>query len=155
MAFGSFWGGLKLIQLDNTGKRANSSLLSLAARPNNGGAIEAPYIVRRCGYYYLFASFDNCCKGVDSTYKIMVGRATSVKGPYKDKQGVDMMKGGGTLILQGGTRWRGPGHNAVVFSDAKAYNVYHSYDANNDGASFLRVSELYWDDDGWPVSGGP
>lgn len=155
MAFGSFWGGLKLIQLDNSGKRANTDVLAIAARPSNGGAIEAPYIVRRCGYYYLFASFDNCCKGVDSTYKIMVGRATSVTGPYKDKQGVDMMKGGGTLILQGGTRWRGPGHNAVLFSEAKAYNVYHSYDANNDGASFLRISELFWDEDGWPVSGGP
>ncbi len=155
LAFGSFWGGLKLIQLDETGARASDELHSIAARPNDGGALEAPFIVRRCGYYYLFTSFDACCKGVDSTYKIMVGRSKSVTGPYADKQGVAMMKGGGTLLVQGWTRWRGPGHNAVIFVENAAYNIYHSYDADKNGNATLRVAELFWDADGWPVSGGP
>ena len=155
LAFGSFWGGLKLIPLDANGARVGTSLQAIAARPNNGGALEAPYIVRRCGYYYLFSSFDRCCDGVNSTYNIRVGRSTSVSGPYSDKNGTALMQGGGTPVLSGGTRWKGPGHNAVIFSGNAAYNVYHSYDANNGGDPFLRISEIAWDSDGWPISGGP
>lgn len=155
MSFGSFWSGLKLIRLNGSGARADNTVHSIAARPSAGGAIEAPVIVRRCGYYYLFASFDACCRGTDSTYNLRVGRSTSVIGPYVDRQGVPMMQGGGTLVLQGNSRWRGPGHNAVLFSSNSAYNVYHSYDANNNGAPTLRVSNLVWDSEGWPISGGP
>lgn len=111
--------------------------------------------MRRCGYYYLFTSFDTCCKGVDSTYKIMVGRSENVAGPYVDRDGKAMLQGGALLVLQGTGRWHGPGHNAVIFTGDGAYNVYHSYDGNQNGASMLRVSELVWDQDGWPVSGGP
>lgn len=57
--------------------------------------------------------------------------------------------------IQGGDRYKGPGHNAVIFSKNAAYNVYHSYDANSNGASVLRIAELAFDDEGWPVSGGP
>ena len=66
-----------------------------------------------------------------------------------------MMQGGGTLLVEGEGRWHGPGHNAVVFSGTKAYNLYHSYDENQSGQSILRISEIAWDADGWPVSGGP
>jgi arabinan endo-1,5-alpha-L-arabinosidase len=155
LVFGSFWGGIKMVKLTAAGARADTTLYALAARPSAGGAIEAPYIVRRCGYYYLFASFDLCCKGVDSTYKIAVGRSTAITGPYADKAGTAMMQGGGTIIVQGGTRWKGPGHNAVLFDGGKAYNVYHSYDANANGNPTLRISDLAWDTDGWPISGGP
>ena len=72
-----------------------------------------------------------------------------------DKAGTEMMDGGGTLLVEGGTRWKGPGHNAVVFSGTKAYNLYHSYDANANGQSILRIAELVWDAEGWPISAGP
>jgi arabinan endo-1,5-alpha-L-arabinosidase len=78
-----------------------------------------------------------------------------VKGPYVDRDGKAMLEGGGTLVVQGGTRYRGPGHNAVLFTETAAYNVYHSYDADRNGASTLRISELAFDADGWPVSAGP
>lgn len=155
LSFGSFWGGLKLVELTQEGARANDTITGIAARPQNGGALEAPFIVRRCGYYYLFASFDTCCQGVNSTYKTMVGRSTEVGGPYSDKDGTAMMQGGGTLILEGSTRYKGPGHNAVIFTEDAAYNVYHSYDANSNGQSVLRISELVFDAEGWPISGGP
>jgi arabinan endo-1,5-alpha-L-arabinosidase len=155
LAFGSFWSGLKLIKLDSSGKRADDQLHAIATRTTNGGAIEAPYIVHHCGHYYLFASFDTCCKGVDSTYNIRVGRADDIAGPYMDRAGTAMLQGGGTQVLQSGTRWKGPGHNAVLLTSHGAFNVYHSYDANNNGQSFLRIAELAWDDAGWPVSGGP
>jgi arabinan endo-1,5-alpha-L-arabinosidase len=66
-----------------------------------------------------------------------------------------MSNGGGTLLVEGDSRWRGPGHNAVIFRGTSAYNFYHSYDANSNGRVTLRISELVWDQDGWPISGGP
>jgi arabinan endo-1,5-alpha-L-arabinosidase len=155
LSFGSFWSGIKMIHLDTTGARMGTELLSLANRPQNSGALEAPFIVRRCGYYYLFVSWDTCCQGVNSTYNIRVGRSTSVTGPYADKAGTAMPQGGGTLLVQADTRWRGPGHNAIIFRGSAAYNVYHAYDANNAGRVTLRISEIAWDTDGWPISAGP
>ncbi|HLV64914.1 MAG TPA: arabinan endo-1,5-alpha-L-arabinosidase [Polyangiaceae bacterium] len=155
LSFGSFWGGLKLIRLDENGARADQMLHSIAARPDGGDALEAPFIVRRCGYYYLFLSFDSCCKGTNSTYKIMVGRATAITGPYVDKAGTPLMQGGGTLLVQGdGTKYAAAGHNAVVFTDDAAYNIYHAY-SQQSGDPVLRIAELVWDDDGWPISAGP
>jgi arabinan endo-1,5-alpha-L-arabinosidase len=155
LAFGSFWGGIQMIELDENGARAGTEVKTIAARPSNGGALEAPSIVRRCGYYYLFMSWDACCRGADSTYNLRVGRSASVTGPYVDRDGKQLLTGGGTLVLTGGTRYRGPGHNSVLFTADAAYNAYHAYDADNRGDPVLRISELAWDDDGWPVSGGP
>ncbi|HKP61926.1 MAG TPA: arabinan endo-1,5-alpha-L-arabinosidase, partial [Polyangiales bacterium] len=154
LAFGSFWSGIKMIPLDASGKRQGTELIALAARSGNSTAIEAPYIVRRCNQYYLFVSWDTCCKGADSTYKIAVGRATSVRGPYMARDGTAMMRGGGTLLLQGAGSWKGPGHNAVIHTDDGWFNVYHAY-AASDGHSQLRISQLAWDVDGWPTSAGP
>lgn len=150
--FGSFWDGIKVIELNTDGSRAGNALHSVASR--QGGAIEAPFVVRRCGYYYLFVSFDKCCNGAMSTYNIRVGRSDKVLGPYKDKSGKALLEGGGTELVKSGGSWRGPGHNAILFHGKKAYNIYHAYRSDN-GNSTLRVSELAWDADGWPVSAGP
>jgi arabinan endo-1,5-alpha-L-arabinosidase len=153
LAFGSFWSGIKAVRLDAQGARADDEVHALASR--GGGAIEAPFLVRRCGYYYLFVSFDRCCNGNASTYNIRVGRSAQVLGPYVDAEGVPMLEGGGTLLVSGDSRFHGPGHNAVLFDGDRAYNVFHAYDGNAGGASRLRVAELAFDQDGWPVSGGP
>ena len=72
---GSFGSGIKLCQIDpRTGKPLNGRLIGLATRPE-AQAVEAPFIVRRGDFYYLFVSFDHCCRGVNSDYKIMVGRS--------------------------------------------------------------------------------
>ncbi|MDF3069415.1 MAG: hypothetical protein K0R38_5016 [Polyangiaceae bacterium] len=155
LSFGSFWSGIKMIKLDQSGARDGASLVALASRPSNSGAVEAPFLVRRCGYYYLFVSWDSCCKGVDSTYNTRVGRSASLTEPFVDRDGKPLLQGGGTLVLQGGTRYKGPGHNAVLFTKTGSYNIYHAYDANNNGAPVLRVAELAWDEGGWPVSAGP
>ncbi len=152
LSFGSFWGGLKLAKLASTGVRADDILIDLAARP--GSAIEAPFIVYRAPYYYLFASFDFCCRGVDSSYRTVVGRSRSVTGPYLDRTGLDMRAGGGTPVVQGDSRWRGPGHNAILKRSDRYFNIYHAYDAKNGGIPTLRVSELVWQE-GWPVNAEP
>lgn len=154
LAFGSFWGGLQLIPLAADGSRSGTASYALARRDDN--AIEAPYVVHRDGYYYLFASVGLCCRGVDSTYEVRVGRSTDVRGPYVDADGLALLAGGGTLVVQGDARWRGPGHNAILRAPEATFNVYHSYDANAGGAPTLRISELRWTaPGGWPVSAGP
>ncbi len=154
MAFGSFWGGIKLIQLDQNGARVGTTLTSIAARPSNGGAIEGPYIVRRCGYYYLFTSWDKCCDGANSTYSIHVARSTSITGPYVDQSGTTAMTGGGTLIAAGNSTWKGPGGQSAMVVGNKAYLVYHAYAASN-GSATLRIADLVWDAGGWPLPVGP
>jgi arabinan endo-1,5-alpha-L-arabinosidase len=150
--FGSFWGGIKLIQLDpDTMKPAEGAeLLTISSRMEAPNPIEAPFIVHRNGFYYQFVSFDFCCRGVDSTYKIAVGRSSEVTGPYVDKHGVPMMQGGGTVIDSGCERWIGPGHCAVYFSGESSILVNHAYDSLLEGKPHLQIRPLYWDTKGWP-----
>lgn len=153
MSFGSFWSGIKLVKLATDGTRADASIKGIANRPQDSGALEGPFIVRRCGYYYLFVSFGACC-GSPWDYNVRVGRSTNVGGPYVDKAGTAMTQGGGTPLVTGNATWTAPGHNAVIFTASGAYNVYHALDANHQNP-VLRVAELVWDADGWPISGGP
>lgn len=152
LTFGSFWSGIKIIELDSTTMKPKSgaSLYSIAGRPN-WGPIEAPYIIYRNGYYYLFVSFDFCCKGVNSSYNIRVGRSTEITGPYKSENGALMTNGGGTLILKSDDRWIGPGHCAVLQEKDETWLVHHAYDAENHGVPTLRIEKLIWDEDDWPV----
>ena len=155
MAFGS-WNeaGIHLRRLDpDTGmlSGADSTLYTLADRPNaDENAIEAPYIIRHDGDYYLFVSFDHCCQGVDSDYNVRVGRSESITGPYVDADGTPMTEGGGTLVIEGTPDWKGTGHNSVLQSDGETYLVYHAYSVQNDGTPVLRISPIEWEE-GWPV----
>lgn len=157
LSFGSFWGGIKLRKIDpETGKLStrDTTLYSLASRPRTPelpGAIEAPAIIRKNGYYYLFVSFDFCCRGLNSTYNVRVGRSRRVTGPYMDRQSKLMMEGGGTIVVTGGTRWRGPGHCAILQGREGEKLVYHAYDANARGTPTLRVASLIWDAADWPT----
>lgn len=154
LALGSFWGGIKMIKLDATGARADDTLYAIAARPSNGGALEGAWVFRRCGSYYLFTSWGSCCSS-PYDYNIRVGRASVVTGPYVDKAGTQLTKGGGTPVVAGNTSWVAPGHNAVIVYGGQTYNVYHALQGSSSGAATLRIAELVWDADGWPISGGP
>ncbi len=153
LSFGSFWSGIKMSRLDLTTGKPVGNLLDVAGR--NGGAIEAPFIVRHGRSFYLFVSFDTCCKGADSTYKIMVGRSQRVSGPFLDYSGKKMLNGGGTLVLASYKNVRGPGHNAVLSDGGKDYLVHHFYDADRDGRPTLQIRPLLWGRDGWPLAGEP
>lgn len=146
LAFGSFWSGLKITKLDKTTMKPTGSITSIADRPSNNGAIEGPSITYRNGYYYLFASIDTCCQGVNSTYKIIYGRSKSITGPYVDKNGVNMLNGGGTILDSGNVQWKGPGGQDIYNGNVIAR---HSYDANDNGDPKLLINDLYWTN-GWP-----
>lgn len=108
---------------------------------------------RRLGWYYLFASWNRCCRGVNSTYKVVVGRSQDILGPYEDREGENMLYGGGSLVVRGfaeGERWAAGGHNDAVTFDGADYLVFHAYDATDEGRSKLLVREIHWDEYGWP-----
>ena len=160
LAFGSFWNGIKLVEMkpDLLSVSRPEKWYSLAARKRDfmlsdsvagNAAIEAPFIFRHNNFYYLFVSFDYCCRGEKSTYKMMVGRSKNVYGPYTDKDSILMTAGGGSLVLEGNADWHGVGHNAVVNFDGKDYLVFHGYDAHDNGKPKLRMEEINWVD-GWP-----
>lgn len=107
-------------------------------------------MIERDGYYYLFSSFDYCCRGTSSSYYVVVGRSRNVTGPYVGRDGKSQMDGFGTVVLRGDRRYRGPGHVAVLRDSARDYLVYHAYDAQQDGRSVLRIAPIEWTHDGWP-----
>lgn len=162
LCWGSFWGGIKMRQIDPASGMlldSNPQLYSLCSRPRFGqhqtppveGAVEAPFLVRRGQYWYLFVSFDFCCRGPNSDYKIAVGRSKKITGPYVDKEGKPMTDGGGTIVLQHGDgQWRGPGHCAVFSEAGQDYLVFHAYHFQT-GRSELKIAAIQWKD-GWPAA---
>jgi len=150
LTFGSFWSGIRQVRLRwPDGKAADDTATPsrIADRLVPPNAVEAPYIVRHGRYYYLFVSFDFCCRGADSTYKIAVGRSRSVSGPFTDELGTPLQHGGGTVILSSDGPMVGPG-GVSVSGDLLAH---HYYDADADGAITLSLRTIRWGASGWPV----
>lgn len=148
LVFGSWFDGIHVVRLDPSTMKPVGTSYPIAYKPNG---IEAPNIVRHGGYYHLFVSIDKCCQGVKSTYKIAYGRSKAITGPYVDRAGVPMLESGGSILIAGGPRWKGPGGQTVCESGSGWIVVYHSYDAQKNGAPMLRISDLYWDADEWPT----
>ena len=160
--FGSFWDGIRLVKLARNWKAIAEpqEWYSIAKRDRSileddrdpGPAqIEGPFIFKKGDYFYLFVSWGLCCRGEDSTYKIMVGRSRDVRGPYLDNDGINMAEGGGTLLLAGDKNWAGQGGCSVYSFDGKDYLVFHAYEIADHGLQKLRIARLEWDENGWPV----
>ncbi|WP_207955349.1 family 43 glycosylhydrolase [Segetibacter sp. 3557_3] len=164
--FGSWWNGIKLVKLNPDLKSIAqpekwSTIASrgrdiLKTPDDKAGerphAIEGSFIFKKDKYYYLFTSWGRCCTVFDSvTYNIRVGRSEKITGPYLDKDGVDLAKGGGTLVLGGdSTEPRviaALGHNSAYTFDGVDYLVYHAYTRQGNR---LGIDKLAWDN-GWPV----
>jgi arabinan endo-1,5-alpha-L-arabinosidase len=156
LPFGSFWSGIKMIEIDPvSGKRleGDDTIHPLASR--GGAGIEAPAILEHDGYYYLFVSFDRCCAGIQSTYRILVGRAGTITGPYVDADGRPMMAGGGTEVQSTTGRFIGPGGQETFTGPEAEMLAYHYYDGDNVGVPKLQISPIRWSADGWPVLDPP
>jgi len=162
MAFGSFWSGLKMVKLNAdwtalaepqewrtiASRSRGKSVADASAGPDE---IEAPFIFKKGEYYYLFASFGLCCRKGDSTYHVVVGRSKDATGPYLDKNGVDMMQGGGSLVIAGDKDWKGLGHNSAYTMDGKDYLVLHAYETADNYLQKLKIMEMKFDAAGWPT----
>jgi hypothetical protein len=154
MSFGSFFGGIKMIQLDAvTGKTntTNTTVSSLATdNAASGDPIEASYLYHRGNFYYLFVNWGACCAGVDSTYNIRVGRSANITGPYLDQNGLNMLSSHGNLFLKTTGKFIGPGQTGILDENGVSYFGYHYYDANVNGAPTFDLEPLAWTADGWP-----
>jgi len=146
LAFGNWQSGIDLIELSpTTGKRLNTYLWHLI--PNR--QVEGPYIMKNGSYFYLFFQSGLCCNGCNSTYYVRVGRSTSIFGPYVDKSGVTLANGGGTTFLVNkSSNIVGPGH--VGYGCGKL--TFHFYNANASCAPQLRIRNMTWGSDGWPIA---
>jgi len=156
LAFGSFWGGIGMRRLDPASgllDTADSTLYPLSSRvvPD---AEEGPSIVRHGGYFYLFLSFDFCCRGVESDYRMVVGRSASVTGPYLDRDGLPLIGKGGTEVLRGYNEFAGTGGGDIYSAGGTTLLVNHYYDTTDGGTPRLNVRPVRWSD-GWPVVGDP
>ena len=167
LTWGSFWDGIQMIKLDKKTMHAKKgakpqtiarrhAVGDTSAEPNptskfaGTNAIEAPFIMKHGGYYYLFVSWDYCCRGIKSNYRVAVGRSKKVAGPYLDKAGKDMRNGGSTLILEGDKKeYEAMGHcSAYSFPDGD-YFFCHGYSVGKNGASILVQKKINWTEDGW------
>ncbi|MDE7407375.1 MAG: family 43 glycosylhydrolase [Muribaculaceae bacterium] len=153
LAFGSFWDGIQLVRLSADDYRTPiGAPVTIARRcqPGEGtNAIEAPFIFHHGDYYYLFVSFDYCCKGDKSTYKTVYGRSRHIDGPYVDQAGQPMLTGGGTLLFGPDDYYFGIGHCAVYNVDGHIMFISHAYDRATDGQPVLFVRTLAFNDTGW------
>lgn len=163
MTFGSFWGGIKLFRMDSTLSRPAEPQMwyTIASRPRSpqlpddeagDAAIEAPFIFKHGEWFYLFVSFDYCCRGESSTYHVVCGRSTHIYGPYEDANGVRMDMGGGSRVdisHSDAERYVAAGHCAVVSLRGHDYMALHGY-PRNDGPAELMLRKIDWGEDGWP-----
>ncbi|MDQ2751666.1 MAG: family 43 glycosylhydrolase [Bacteroidota bacterium] len=148
LVWGSFHG-IYGIPLSDEGTKISGDTFRIA-----GNQFEGSYIYKRGNYYYYFGSTGTCCEGVKSTYKVLVGRAGSFKGPYVDKGGKPLMEGGGTVLLQGNDGSQGfvgPGHNGDIFTDdaGDTWMLYHAYDKDKGNKRMMLLDKIEWIDD-WP-----
>ena len=161
LVFGSFWGGIKMVKLapDLLSVAKPEVWFSLASQPRTyaldeadpgDGTIEGAFVYKHVQYFYLFVSLDYCCRGMDSDYKVAVGRSRLVEGPYVDREGKLMTRGGGALVAKGNERWAGVGHNSAYTMNGKSIIVMHGYDKMDNGRSKLIIKELKWDRSDWP-----
>ena len=149
MSFGSFGrGGIQLVKIDSITGKAVGTPTTLGA--GQGVGPEAPYLHFRNGWYYLFQNEGFCCRGLNSTYAITVGRSKTIQGPYLDKTGRDLAKGGGTSFLRTEGEFIGPGHMGILSEGNLDRFSFHYYGSRVNGVPSLGLQTLVWEEDGWP-----
>ena len=162
MVYGSFFAGIYIKELYNEGDN-----IGLPKEDGYGKGIwaggtgpEGPYIFYNpdTKFYYLMTSHAS----LSSNYNMRVGRSEKPDGPYYDYRGFDLtfMASGGAKLAGNyqftgyATGYAALGHNSVVIKDGKYMAVYHSRYKSGTGVSGNHnqfVSQLFFNQDGWPV----
>lgn len=153
-----FWGsfnGIYATELTDDGfavkKKADGTPTLLKKVCNS--RFEATNIYKKGDYYYLFVSIGSCCDGLNSSYRVGVGRSKDLLGPYVDDKGGDMLDGNFKLVVNKNNTWVGPGHNSILIQDdaGTEWMIYHGYKvATVDEGRVVLLDRLQWSSDGWP-----
>ena len=110
-----------------------------------GGVVEAPYILRHAGLYYMFYAGNGCC-GTKCNYAEGVARAEHLLGPWE--------KNPANPVILPNRVWRCPGHGtAVETPQGDDYFLYHAYPVK--GSIYLGresvLDRIKWNAHKWPV----
>ena len=157
LTYGSYGPGIFQQQVDpGTGRLvAGGTVYHLAERPGRPpGPIEAASIIHHGQYYYLFASADFCCttNPGDSNYKEVMGRSTSVHGPFVIMSGDPMLQGYSTVLLWKNSSWLSAG-GGTAYIDPQSGDTMIAFHAFNLKANYnvqLWVKHFTWVND-WPL----
>ncbi|HIZ54529.1 MAG TPA: glycoside hydrolase family 43 protein [Candidatus Enterococcus avicola] len=179
MVYGSYSGGIFILEMDDTtGLPIDRNSYGKKLMGGNHSRIEGPYIIYNptTEYYYLFVSFG----GLDSVsgYNMRVSRSKNPDGPYEDIQQQPMEKAKGrvntffddksiepygnkvignfTYEKNDGMTHAGyvsPGHNSVYYEAEKDryFLIFHTRFPNRGEQYGVRVHQMYFTKDGWPV----
>jgi arabinan endo-1,5-alpha-L-arabinosidase len=115
-----------------------------------GHHAQAPSIHFRAGWYYLFFATGN----YRTDFTAVVGRSRSLFGPYADRAGVELMRGGRTVVTQGTADLIAPANGCVLTWEGRDYFVTNVFRTAADGGKTaqreLVICPLVWDAAGWP-----
>ena len=157
-----FWGsfnGIYATELTDDGlavkKKTDGKPVLLQKVCNS--RFEAVNIYKKGDYYYLLVSIGGCCDGINSSYRVGVGRSRDILGPYVDDQGRGMLDGNFKLVVDNdkstNNNWVGPGHNSILIQDdaGTEWMIYHGYKVTTvDDGRVVLLDRVQWSSDGWP-----
>ncbi|MES2732845.1 MAG: carbohydrate-binding protein [Bacteroidota bacterium] len=148
LTYGSYFGGIGVVEIDPATAKPKNGLVTRVAG-GNGVDWEASCMIKEGSFYYLFVNRGGCCQGVHSTYRVVVGRSSSVLGPFLDQNGISLTNGGGTPVLGTSGRFIGPGHMGLLRYNGANFVSIHYYDGNDNGVSKLDILNMGFTN-GWP-----
>lgn len=137
--------GIFIQELEPDGLRVKGEWKRLLVndQPWEGVLIEAPTLIHRNGWYYLFFSGNVYS---DEGYGVGVARARDVLGPYE--------KYAGNPILRSNGRFDGPGHQFLFEEGPDQWTIfYHARDRRRTEQRYSRLlmsDPVTWREDGWP-----
>ncbi|KAL2820866.1 Arabinan endo-1,5-alpha-L-arabinosidase B [Aspergillus cavernicola] len=168
LSFGSFWSGIwqvrleqDLVSIDEDPAVFDAQHLAANTESRRGQPIEGGFISYHTPYYYLWYSWGTCCEFKDPAsrtsgkeYRIRVGRSNSARGPFVDRQGKDMVDGGGDTVYGSNADTFAPGGQGVL-TDAESDVLYYhylntsiSYEFGQARLGYNRLDYV----DGWPLA---
>ena len=180
MSFGSWFGGLWLLELDpHTGLRDYQHTYSTHADVSDtyygiklaGGywnSGEGSFLIHHNDWWYLFISYGELQR--TGGYQIRVFRSHNIRGPYADMNGVSPISHEHVdknwlhcqgLRLMSSYSWHNgaahsevaQGHNSVFTDDdGSLYLCYHTRFADLGEHYESRIRELFTTEDGWLVA---
>ena len=111
--------------------------------PWEANVVEAPFITRHGGWFYMFYSGDDCCS-MQCNYALGVARSPYLLGPWE--------KNPANPILKGDDQWICPGHGSVVSENGRDFLMYHAFREN---AAYVGrqalIDEVSWGANQWPM----
>jgi Beta-xylosidase len=102
-----------------------------------GSGLEGPKLMKRNGYYYIFAPEG----GIDKGYQVVL-RSQTLGGPYTSK----------TILEQGSTSTNGPHQGSWIDLTSEESWFFH-FQQNNGWGRIAHLQPARWGTDDWPAIG--